>query len=432
MVYVRGNKKEFKLMPHQLRAVEYVKNHISSYLALDMGLGKTAVALALGLETEGANLLVICPGYLRDNWREEALKWGYQNDEVQIIMGRKATLQYKKVTILSYDPDTIKNVLLSSIGYSYLILDEAHYLRGKKARRTKLITGSDARIKKFASLYAERTVYLSGTPMLNRPKELWPILRCTFPQDEMLKGYYQYAMRYCFGYDYQGAPDDSGACNLTELKELYLSKFMLQIKKEEVLDLPEKIFSEVDLPLNPEVSKLLREEEAIGLDIEYLTSGKPAIGDYATMRRQLGLLKLPYCREHIQDIVDQAGSVVVFTYHQEMAKLLAKEFNTEPIIGATPNKTRTRLVSEFQDKGGVFVGSYGAAGTGITLTKASHVVLCELEYSPRLIDQAVDRCHRIGQKKTVNVYTLLWSKGLERGLWKQLQDKDETFQNLFN
>lgn len=420
-----------KLMPHQYRALQYVSEHRSSYLALDMGLGKTAVALALGIP-EGANLLVICPGYLRDNWMAEALKWGYSREEVQVILGRKDIMQYRKLTICSYDPDTIKNVLLYSVGYNYLILDEAHYLRGKKARRTKLITGSDARIKKYASLYAERTVYLSGTPMLNRPKELWPILRCTFPEVDMLKGYYQYAMRYCFGYDYTGVPDDSGACNLDELKELYLSKFMLQIKKEEVLDLPEKIYSEVDLPLNAEVKKLLRAEESMELDVDYLVSGKPAIGEYATMRRELGLLKIGYCREHIQDIVDQAGAVVVFTYHQELAKSLAKEFNTEPVIGSTPNRVRTKIVSDFQNVGGVFVGSYGAAGTGITLTKASHVVLCELEYSPRLIDQAVDRCHRIGQTNTVNVYTLLWSKGLERNLWKQLQDKDETFQNLFN
>jgi SWI/SNF-related matrix-associated actin-dependent regulator 1 of chromatin subfamily A len=196
--------------------------------------------------------------------------------------------------------------------------------------------------------------------------------------------------------------------------------------------LPEKIYSEVDLPLNAEVKKLLRAEESMELDVDYLVSGKPAIGEYATMRRELGLLKIGYCREHIQDIVDQAGAVVVFTYHQELAKSLAKEFNTEPVIGSTPNRVRTKIVSDFQNVGGVFVGSYGAAGTGITLTKASHVVLCELEYSPRLIDQAVDRCHRIGQTNTVNVYTLLWSKGLERNLWKQLQDKDETFQNLFN
>ena len=427
--YVRENNLE--LMPHQYRALEYVQGHVASYLALDMGLGKTAIALALGLHSN-ANILVICPGYLRDNWKAEALKWGYDENEVQVILTRKAKLQYRKLTICSYDPETVKNILLYSIGYNYLILDEAHYLRGKKARRTKLITGSDARIKKFAALYAERIVYLSGTPMLNRPRELWPILRCTFPQDKTLEGYYQYAMRYCFGYDYQGAPDDSGACNLDELQELYLSKFMLQIKKEDVLDLPEKVYSTIDLPLNAEVKKLLKAEEQEELDVDYLISGKPAIGDYATMRRELGLLKIPYCREHIQDIVDQAGAVVVFTYHQELAKRLAAEFNTEPVIGSTPNKVRTRLVSDFQLSGGVFVGSYGAAGTGITLTKASHVVLCELEYSPRLIDQAVDRCHRIGQSNTVNIYTLLWSKGLERNLWRQLQEKDETFQNLFN
>jgi len=418
-----------KLMTHQLRAVEYVKERKSSYLALDMGLGKTAVALSLP-KILGGNMLVICPGYLRDNWFQEALMWGFEKEEVQVILSRKDKLQYRKLTICSYDPLSIKNVLLSSIGYTFGVLDEAHYLRGRKARRTKLITGSDARIKNPMHRYCEKMVWMSGTPMLSRPRELWPILRCTYPDQEIFVGYYRYAQYFCQGWNF-GEMDDSGATNQEELKENFLSQFMLRICKEDVLDLPEKIYTEIDLELTAAVKRLLEEERELGIDMDRLLSGEPVIGEYATMRRELGNLKLSYCVEHIKDILDQTGAVVVFTYHQQLAIDLAEEFGTTAIIGSTPNRIRTKIVSEFQDGGGVFVGSYGAAGTGITLTKASHVVLCELEYSPRLIDQAVDRCHRIGQTKTVNVYTLLWSKGLERTLWQQLQEKDRTFQNLF-
>jgi len=429
MVHVRENNLE--LMPHQSAGVEYIRDHKISYLAFDMGFGKTAIALRSLFELNLNSALIIVPGYLRDNWVEEAHKWGFQTNEVQSVIGRKIELQHKRLTICSYDPATIKNILAQSWRYNLLILDEAHNLRGKNAKRTKYITGSDARIKRVAMEFADRTVFLSGTPMLSRPRELWAILRSVFPTDSIMKDYYQYAYTYCAAYEGNFGLDDSGASNLEDLKEKYLSQFMYRLVKEDVLDLPEKVFVDIRFPLNKEVKGLLKVEASLQMDLDALISGEPAIGEYATMRRELGLLKLQNCLEHITDVLENTGAVVVFTYHQELAKRIADHFGTSEIIGSTPNKKRTALVSSFQKEGGVIVGSYGAMGTGFTLTKSSNVVLCELEYSPRLIDQGIDRCHRIGQSSSVTIHTLLWEKGQECELYKQLQKKDLTFQSLF-
>ena len=235
--------KNLELMQHQLDALLYVKERIHSYLALDMGLGKTAIGLRIA-PSLGLNMTwVICPGYLRNNWFAEALMWGYQEKEVQIILTRTAKLQYKRLTISSYDAKTIKNIMNQAMWFDVLICDEAHYLGGKSSQRTKCITGSDKRVKNVATRCASRTVYMSGTPMLNRPRELWAILRAVYPENTFLQDYYQYAYRYCIGYGIGGEIDDSGACNLEELKEKFLSPFMLRVKKEEVLSLPEKVLS---------------------------------------------------------------------------------------------------------------------------------------------------------------------------------------------
>ena len=357
--------------------------------------------------------------------------WGIEKSAVQVIKTRSDKLQYLPLTICSYDALTIKNILKQSFGFDVLFLDEAHYLRGKKARRTKYICGTDVRIKNVATKYAQQVVYLSGTPMLNRPRDLWPILRSAFPNDAVVADYYQYAYTYCAAFDGQWGMDDTGASNLDDLKAKYLDKFMLRMVKDDVVDLPEKVYVEIDIEMNQLAARKVKEERDLNLDIEMLSQGKAPIGEYASLRRELGLLKLSASVEHIQTILDQTGAVVVFTYHQELAKDIAKEFGTVPVIGSTPNNVRSETVANFQTNGGVFVGSYGAAGTGITLTKSSHVVLCELDYSPRIIDQAVDRCHRIGQKNNVTIHTLLWKEGLERTLYKQLQKKDQIFFNLF-
>ena len=280
-------------------------------------------------------------------------------------------------------------------------------------------------------LYAERTVFLSGTPMLSRPRELWAILRSVFKDDVNIKDYYQYANQYCAAFTGQFGIDDSGASNLEDLKKSYLDKFMYRLEKEEVIDLPEKVYVDIDLELNAEVTTTLNKEIEFSIDIDELIKGTVSIGEYATVRRELGLLKLEKCIEYIQNVLDTTGAVVVFTYHVQLAEELSKHFKTAHITGATPNPIRTNVVRNFQEFGGVIIGTYGAMGTGITLTKSSNVVLCELEYSPRLIDQAVDRCHRIGQKNNVTIHTLLWKKGLERDLYYDLKKKDKTFKSLF-
>jgi len=411
-------------MPHQIEGVDFIKERVFSYIAFDMGLGKTFCGLAAISETEASYCLIVCPAYLKENWRNEAKVMGFADNEIQVVYGRKAKYEFKRITICGYDAPTLKNILLQSFGFDLSIFDEAHYLRGRGSQRSKTILGTDKRVKHTVCRYSRRVIFLSGSPLLNRPSELWPILQTVFPS--IFPNFFQYAYRYCAAYQGNFGLDYSGASNLEELKA-YLDSFVLRKEKSEVLDLPGRGIKKVILEKSKAAEKLLKAEADLGIDVEALVNEGVAIGEYATVRRELGLLKSEVAKDYISDIIDQGEDVVVFTYHKELARLIA----SNAITGETPVKDRQKNVDTFQSEGGSIVGTYGAMGTGFTLTKSCNVVLVELEYSPLLIEQAIDRLNRIGQTRLVTAHFLLWSEGLENDLFKTLKKKRKTFDTLF-
>lgn len=387
-----------------------------------MGLGKTFAFLQAIKTTDSNFSLVVCPAYLKENWVAEAEKMGIF--DIQVIRTRKDNYLGKALTIVGYDTKTIRNVLHQSLGFDIIGFDEAHYLRGRTAQRTKICLGTDRRIKQCLVKNAKRVVFLSGSPLLNRPADLWTILQAVYP--EAMGDFYQYAYRYCGAYQGPFGLDVSGATNLPELKQ-YLDQFVIRYTKEQCLDLPGVAYSTISLEKNKEVERLQSLEKDLGIDVENLLNEGVAIGEYATLRRELGILKQDIAREFIKNIVDQGEDVVVFTYHKEIARILS----ADAITGETPVSGRQQIVNDFQENGGVIVGTYGAMGTGFTLTRACNVVLVELDYSPLLIQQAVDRLNRIGQKRMVSAHVLLWQDGLEMALWKLLKKKQATFTTLF-
>ena len=199
-----------------------------------------------------------------------------------------------------------------------------------------------------------------------------------------------------------------------------------------VLDLPPKTSIPIDLEMNKAVDALLKRESELDITVEYLMENPAVpIGGYATFRRELGILKIDTAKQHINNLRDQQIDVVIFCYHKEVADTLAKFYKTEALTGDMAPTKRQIKVDSFQRDGGVIIGTYGGMGTGFTLTRSSHVVLVELDYSPQMIEQATDRCHRIGQSETVSVYSLLWKKGLERQLYQKLKSKSRVFSNFY-
>ncbi len=158
------------------------------------------------------------------------------------------------------------------------------------------------------------------------------------------------------------------------------------------------------------------------LAVRRLSPGKKVAFDtMAETRQEIALAKLPLCYPHIEDALT-VGPVVVFAHHRAVIDELRKRFLGAAVIhGGTSLPERDRQVKRFQaGKTNLFIGNIQAAGVGITLTKASHVIFIELDWVPAMMSQAEDRCHRIGQKENVLVQHLVFEGSLDAMIAKSL------------
>jgi SNF2 family DNA or RNA helicase len=148
--------------------------------------------------------------------------------------------------------------------------------------------------------------------------------------------------------------------------------------------------------------------------------------EMAKLRQQIALLKVPYVVEHVRNA---SSKVVIFAHHKAVVSALKKELGEEAVVlvGDTKMEDRQAAVDAFQNDPGVlyFIGSIQAAGVGITLTAASHVVFAELDWVPGNMSQAEDRCHRIGQHESVLVQHLVMEGSLDSTMAQSLIDKQE-------
>ena len=178
-----------KLFQYQKEGVEHVVRHFDgrALIADDMGLGKTLQALALSKYYGITKVLVICPAYLRYNWRAEFEKWLNVNpDDVSLIKKGTDKLTGYPV-IISYELATKRRIELEDFGFDMVICDESHYLKNHKTKRTR---GLSPLIRKI-----DKAILLTGTPALNRPSELYS--QANMIRKQYFPKYKQYAERYC-------------------------------------------------------------------------------------------------------------------------------------------------------------------------------------------------------------------------------------------
>ena len=238
-----------------------------------------------------------------------------------------------------------------------------------------------------------------------------------------------------------------GATHLDELR-LYLSCLMVRRLKLDVLkELPAKRRQIIELPitgLDPDLrARLVAAREHIELIEEYATDVRrleskirAAWDDMAQLRHDAGMAKVPMAISLIRDAIAASGQVVVFAYHRDVINWLEHdlaEYFPAIVHGGTPLKTRQWAVDSFQ-KGGskVFIGQIQAAGVGITLTAASHVIFLELDWTPGMMSQAEDRCHRIGQTESVLVQHLVLENSLDAHMAKTLVRKQGVAEKLLD
>ena len=436
--------------PFQLAAVEYALQRKNTLIGDEMGLGKTIEAIGfMNVKPQLENILIVCPASLKINWQRELKKWLVTPKVSGICEGRKVFPQ-TPIVIINYDILKKFKSEIDAVSWDLLVCDESHYLSNPETQRTTSIFGHKGTElqERIEPVYAEYKLFLSGTPILNRPVELWPLLHALLP--DIFSSYWNYAIKFCGGHQTDYGMDVKGATNKEELQEILRSTIMLRRLKKDVLDsLPAKRRQIICLPQTG-VTKLLNKQDTIWKtlpedsyiqDAENLESCKDSIAfeEMSEVRHEIGLAKVGVSIQYILDMLKSVQKIVVFAYHQDVIDLLKEGIEKKGhrvviLTGSTSQVDRQKAVDAFQNEGDVrvFIGNIKAAGVGLTLTAASHVVFIESDWVLAWISQAEDRCHRIGQTNSVLVQHLVFDKSLDCRMTQRVIEKQEVIERVLN
>lgn len=477
------------LFEHQKSGIEFLKKAGKAILADEMGLGKTRQAIVASQEIRdralGPGVLVVCPASLKINWERE-IRMVYPRDEIVILSTdedddpddpRRTQWFIINYDILEKRLDYLLNLAKAEI-IDTLILDEAHYIKGKSIRAKCIVGG---KLKKNGGWIAYegiadkmKQVYcLTGTPLLNRPIELFNLLKAI--GHELGKVRMIFARRYCDAFfrkiwiKRNGIPvkirilDESGARNLDELRERIKESF-LRRKKKEVLNLPPKITSIMDCEMNEEWKKaydtafdayleFLKANPIEGKNIDNILMARHMV-EITKLKQVCSRSKVKRILADIENAVDQGEKVIIFSQYTETIRQIAEgareiKYDTgktdnygNPILepkkvvtltGEDDMNERQKAVDEFQNDSEVvvFVANIKAGGVGLNLTAASIVMFADMDWSPEIHNQAEDRAHRIGQEGTVNIYYYICGGTIEEDIVGILNAKKHIADQIF-
>ncbi len=392
----------------------------------DMGLGKTLQVLAyLAMHTECRPAIIACPSSAKYEW-EGQIKEHTRNLKCQVLTGQKPSKIFKDILIINYDIISYWEDVLLKIKPKALIMDECHYVKTQKIKRTKTCK----KISRVCSV----VIPMSGTPIVNRPSEFFPVLNMLFPV--LFPSFWKYAFRYCDpkrGFQGRGWNFD-GATKTEELHKR-VAPFMIRRMKEEVLK---------ELPLKrriPIFVDLANKKEYIEARDDFLLWYKKEYGKERSKKAEsaLGFVRLGQLRQlaaggkvksaikWIDDYLETTGKkLVVFSYHKKIHNHLIAEYSKIAAQGGKAGKMRRTEVQRFQNdkKCRLFLGTIGADKEAITLTAASAVLFIEMGWTPGEHDQAEDRINRIGQTaNSITAYYLLAKDSIDEYVWELIEKK---------
>lgn len=414
-------------------------------LADSPGVGKSAQALSFLAHNNIERTLVICPASVKYAWESETQKWThYKAKVIDTKLINKSFNHFIKmneeyqVFIINYDLLKKYHQLLLSMRFDCMIVDEFHAIKNNAAIRTKIVKSLSYKIPKV--------VLLSGTPMLNRPVELFNGLHIVDPKT--WSNWRTYTNRYCGLKRTPWGWDVNGASNIDELRDKINPYFLRRTKDEVLTELPPKNFIDVPIELTKEYQKLYNQAEK---DLAtFLRDFKDKSND--EIKRSLAAEKLVRLNELRQlttqakletacDLIDQLienqEKVIVFSIYNEAIDFIRNKYGDQAvgIDGRTSVSDRGAIISDFQTnpRRKVFVGGTKAAGVGITLTAASNVIFVDYSFVPAEMEQAADRAHRIGQKaESVNIYQVFAKDTIDNWMISLLKDKQILISKLID
>ncbi len=429
-----------EVLPHQLEATLWALERNRSYLALKPGLGKSIVAARIFSEFQEMHHMrgvYILPPMLVENALYELTKWA---PELRVSVYGKKEVDFTYTDILLLPDSRLTDPsLCTALSYyigkkvPILIVDEAHRFSNEESKRTKALFGFIRKVSKenvpgLCSLFVKR-VMMSGTPMTNRPMNLFSVLSSEAPEALAHMSRFEFGLRYCAGHQVQITKDKkvwnfTGASNVSELSVKMHENYMLSMGKD-LLNLPEKI--EELFIISDDMSPALARvdgsvKDTCGTDpYELIKNLGHSRHDthVTTYLRMCGKEKVPSIVKYIDSIMEETDeAILVYAYFEDTVNLLEESLSHHSpsvITGKVPVGQRQKMVNDFQNSTHrrIMIGNYKAMGVGFTLTKASRVIFVEFDWVPGNNEQAEDRAHRIGQTKTVYVQYAVFKNSLD-------------------
>jgi len=432
------------LRPYQQRGLAWLTGMcdagLGGCLADDMGLGKTIQVIALHLhrrESKAGPTLVVCPASLLGTWEREVRRFAPEIPVRRYHGGGRhlEDLAVDEIVLVTYGVVLRDSARLAEIGWGLVVADEAQHAKNPLSR-----TARELRV-----LPAPARIALTGTPVENRLSDLWAILDWTTPG---LLGHLE-AFTSRVAVPVERYRDAEATARFAAL----VRPFLLRRRKTDpgvAPELPRKTETDLFVPLTAEqvtlYEAMVRETmetiatkqgiERAGLVFKLLTALKQICNHPAQYLKQNGPLagrsgKLAALDELADLILAADESMLVFTQYKQMGTLLQQHMDARGIgslflHGGVPVPHRDEMVARFQaGEVPVFLLSLKAGGTGLTLTRATHVLHYDRWWNPAVEDQATDRAYRIGQDRPVQVHRLIAEGTLEDRIAALLETKRE-------
>ena len=446
----------FKTKPfdHQIDGFNYGLQYDKWLLGDEQGLGKTKQVIDIAVAKKLANgykhCLIICGvNGLKWNWYNEVIT---HSDEKPYILGQRT--RKNGTTVVGSNADKLEDVCNLNKIEEYFIITNIETLRNADITTElsklckngtismiaadechKMKNPASQQGKAFLKLNAKTMIAMTGTPLMNTPLDLYIILKWLGYEKH---AFYSFKKRYCVMGGF-GGYEIIGYKNLDEL-QAQLDEIMLRRLKTDVLDLPEKTYIDEYVEMTPKQSVVYKEVTAeIKSNIDNIKMSNNPLAELIRMRQATGYTgilsstiqesaKLDRMEELVADAVENGHKVVIFSNWTQMTTPIAKrlsKYNPAVITGEINADTRQQMIDKFQNNSSckVIIGTIGAMGTGLTLTEGTVEIFLDHPWNKALYDQAVDRCHRIGQRNNVTVYNLLCKDTIDERIWDIVAQK---------
>ena len=396
------------LFDYQRQDVLWLSSRKRAINCSEMGLGKSAVALAALPPAGEVGVVVGCPKIAKGVWRNETAKWR-EEFRVTTLAGRGSFRwpAIGEMVVINYEIiPPLKDLPKPPSHPISLIGDEAHLLRNHRSQRS-------IRFARLAEI-ADRVLLLTGTPLPSEPSQLWSLMLLCGVAHEAF-GTYKEFMRV-----FNGEKDFFGSVTwgspLPESGE-YLERVLIRHLKDDVLDLPPKLYGTIEVDIDPTIARLLDKDPDAETILKAKSYADVPFNKISTLRKILATAKTEAALELAETYEENETPVVFFSWHRGPVDALGARPGWVAITGDTSDKDRARIAADFQAgklKG--VAATIQTAGTALTLTRAKNVVFVDLSYVPGDNQQAEDRCHRIGTDDKVTILHMVCDHAIDKRL----------------